>query len=59
FDSEHEADRQAVIHKQRQLLQQQQLAEDPAAAAAAAHHHHHHAQLHGGSFSVGREEFDD
>ncbi|CAM9403110.1 unnamed protein product [Ectocarpus sp. 12 AP-2014] len=58
FDSEHEADRQAVIHKQRQLLQQQQLAEDPA-AAAAAHHHHHHAQLHGGSFSVGREEFDD
>ncbi|CBN77225.1 hypothetical protein Esi_0038_0121 [Ectocarpus siliculosus] len=59
FDSEHEADRQAVIHKQRQLLQQQQLAEDPAAAAAAHHHHHHHAQLHGGSFSVGREEFDD
>lgn len=58
FDSEHEADRQAVIHKQRQLLQQQQLAEDPAAAAAVAAHHHH-AQLHGGSFSVGREEFDD
>eukprot|EP00752_Nemacystus_decipiens_P001914 g1843.t1 len=49
FDSEHEADRQAEIHKQRQLVQQQQLAEDRA----------HHAQLHGGSFSVGREEFDD
>ena len=48
FDSEHEADRQAVIHKQQQLLEQQQLAEDRA-----------HAQLHGGSFSVGREEFDD
>lgn len=49
FDSEHEADRQAEIHKQRQLVQQQQLAEDRA----------HHAELHGGSFSVGREEFDD
>ncbi|CAM9283982.1 unnamed protein product [Pylaiella littoralis] len=49
FDNEHEADRQAEIHKQRQLVQQQQLAEDRA----------HHAQLHGGSFSVGREEFDD
>lgn len=49
FDSEHEADRQAEVHKQRQLVQQQQLAEDRA----------HHAQLHGGSFSVGREEFDD
>eukprot|EP00903_Cladosiphon_okamuranus_P005483 g5467.t1 len=49
FDSEHEADRQAEIHKQRQLVQQQQLAEDRA----------HHAQLHGGCFSVGREEFDD
>lgn len=49
FDSEHEADCQAEIHKQRQLVQQQQLAEDRA----------HHAQLHGGSFSVGREEFDD
>lgn len=48
FDSEHEADRQAVIHKQRQLLEQQQLAENRA-----------NAQLHGGSFSVGREEFDD
>lgn len=49
FDNEHEADRQAAIHKERQLVQQQQLAEDRA----------HHAQLHGGSFSVGREEFDD
>ncbi|CAM9628490.1 unnamed protein product, partial [Hapterophycus canaliculatus] len=50
FDSEHEADRQAAIHKQRQFVQQQQLAEDRAL---------HAQQLHGGSFSVGREEFDD
>ncbi|CAM9496820.1 unnamed protein product [Scytosiphon promiscuus] len=50
FDSEHEADRQAAIHKQRQFVQQQQLAED---------REHHAQQLHGGSFSVGREEFDD
>lgn len=50
FDSEHEADRQAAIHKQRQFVQQQQLAEDRAL---------HAQQLHAGSFSVGREEFDD
>lgn len=49
FDSEHEADRQALIHKERVLLQQQQLADDRV----------RNAQLHGGGFSVGREEFDD
>lgn len=48
FDSEHEADRQAVLHKQRKILEQEQLVDDRA-----------HAQLHGGSFSVGQEEFDD
>lgn len=48
FESEQEADRQAALHKQRQLIEQQQLVEE-----------HPHAHLHGGSFSVGREEFDD
>lgn len=37
-----------MLHKQRQLLEQEQLVDDRA-----------HAQLHGGGFSVGREEFDD
>lgn len=50
FDSEREADRQALLHKERLLLQQQQLADDNTL---------HHPQLHGGNFSVGREEFDD
>lgn len=48
FENEQEADRQAALHKQRQLIEQQQLVEE-----------HPHAHLHGGSFSVGREEFDD
>lgn len=50
FESEHEADRQALLQQERLLLQQQQLVDEST---------HHNTQLHGGNFSVGREEFDD
>lgn len=49
FNNEHEADRQAVLHKQHQLVQQHQVAEERA----------HQIALHGGGFVAGREEFDD
>lgn len=49
FDNEHEADRQALLHKQRQLVEQHQVAEERA----------HQIALHGGGFVAGREEFDD
>lgn len=46
FDSEHEADRQVLLHKQRQLVQQHEVAA-------------HQIALHNGGFVAGREEFDD